>query len=259
MSAMLRVEGLTRRFGGLVALKDLSFEVQPGEIVGLIGPNGAGKTTAFNLISGTLPPSSGRILFQDKAINGGPPNAVVRLGLARTFQNASVYPKATVLQNIYRGALSRMGSSIVSQMVGTAAHRLQMQKLAEHVDEVIESLGLTLHRDVPAGALSYGYQKRVGVAIGLATNPTMLLLDEPAAGLNPEETAEFGLLLRSLREQRGLTLLLVEHHMALVMGLCDRIVVLVHGQRIAQGTPSEVRSNPAVIEAYLGAPEEFHA
>lgn len=259
MTAMLRVEGLTRRFGGLVALKDVSFEVQPGQIVGLIGPNGAGKTTAFNLISGTLPPSAGHVFFKGASINGGPPNAVVRLGLARTFQNASVYPKATVIQNIYRGALSRLGSPILAQFLDTTAYRQELLKVKDEVDEVMEAMGLAHHRDIAAGALSYGYQKRVGVAIGLATSPSMLLLDEPAAGLNPEEAAEFGHLLQSLRAQRGLTLLLVEHHMALVMGLCDRVVVLVHGQKIAEGTPAEIRADAAVIEAYLGAPEEFHA
>lgn len=256
---MLQVDGLSKTFGGLAALKNLSFNVQPDQIVGLIGPNGAGKTTAFNLISGTLPPTAGRVRFEGHDITGGPPSRVVRLGLARTFQSTSIYPKATVAQNVYRGALSRLGTSLLNQMAGGAATRAELATLQQEVDEVLTLLGLAGQRDVLAGGLSYGYQKRLGVAIGLATRPKMLLLDEPAAGLNPEESAAFGELLRTLRVQRKLTLLLVEHHMALVMGLCDHIVVLVQGQKIAEGTPQAVRANPEVVEAYLGAPEEFHA
>ena len=256
---MLQVDGLSKTFGGLAALKGLTFSVQPGQIVGLIGPNGAGKTTAFNLISGTLPPTAGTVHFNGHDITGGPPSRVVKLGLARTFQNTSIYPKATVAQNVYRGALSRLGTALPNQLFGGKATRQALAKLQQEVDEVLALLGLSGQRDTLAGGLSYGHQKRLGVAIGLATKPTMLLLDEPAAGLNPEESAAFGELLRSLRTHRTLTLLLVEHHMALVMGLCEHIVVLVQGQKIAEGTPQQVRANPEVVEAYLGAPEEFHA
>lgn len=259
MIAMLKVDSLTRTFGGLTALRDLSFEVHPGQIVGLIGPNGAGKTTAFNVISGTMPPTSGTVHFKGRDISGGPPSSVVRLGLARTFQSTSIYPKATVAQNVYRGALSRLRTPMVAQLIGTASHRGKLRAIEEEMERVIELMGLGRHRDTIAGTLPYGLQKRLGVAIGLATQPEMLLLDEPAAGLNPEESAEFGRLLRALRDQRKLTLLLVEHHMALVMGVCDNIVVLVQGQKIAEGSASEVRDNPAVIEAYLGAPEDVHA
>lgn len=259
MTPMLKVDSLTRTFGGLTALRDLSFEVHPGQIVGLIGPNGAGKTTAFNVISGTLPPSSGSVHFKGRDISGGPPSSVVRLGLARTFQSASIYPKVTVAQNVYRGALSRLRTPMVGQLIGTASHRSKLRVLEDEVAQVIDLMGLARHRDTIAGTLPYGLQKRLGVAIGLATQPEMLLLDEPAAGLNPEESAEFGRLLRALRDQRKLTLLLVEHHMALVMGVCDNIVVLVQGQKIAEGSAPEVRDNPAVIEAYLGAPEDVHA
>lgn len=256
---MLQVDGLSKTFGGLAALKGLTFSVQPGQIVGLIGPNGAGKTTAFNLISGTLRPTAGTVRFNGHDITGGPPSRVVKLGLARTFQNTSIYPKATVAQNVYRGALSRLGTALPNQLFGGKATRQALASLQAEVDEVLELLGLSGQRNTLAGGLSYGHQKRLGVAIGLATKPTMLLLDEPAAGLNPEESAAFGELLRSLRTQRNLTLLLVEHHMALVMGLCEHIVVLVQGQKIAEGTPQQVRANPEVVEAYLGAPEEFHA
>jgi branched-chain amino acid transport system ATP-binding protein len=256
---MLEVSGLSKTFGGLAALKDLSFSVQPGQIVGLIGPNGAGKTTAFNLISGTLPPSAGTVRFKGHDITGGPPSHVVKRGLARTFQNTSIYPKATVAQNVYRGALARLGTALPNQLFAGRATRTALARLNEEVDAVLTLLGLAPQRDALAGGLSYGYQKRLGVAIGLAAHPEMLLLDEPAAGLNPEESAAFGELLRSIRAQRQLTLLLVEHHMALVMGLCEHIVVLVQGQKIAEGPPQAVRDNPQVIEAYLGAPEEFHA
>ena len=256
---LLRVEGLSKSFGGLAALKNLSFGVEQGRIVGLIGPNGAGKTTAFNVISGTLPPTTGTVHFKGRDISGGPPSRVVRLGLARTFQSTSIYPAASVAQNVYRGALSRLPTGLVNQLIGGGATRQALGALQQQVDEVLELMGLAAKRDALAGNLSYGYQKRLGVAIGLATRPELLLLDEPAAGLNPEESAEFGRLLRTLRDRMDLTMLLVEHHMALVMELCEHIVVLVQGEKIAEGTPAQVRDNPAVVEAYLGATEDLHA
>ncbi len=256
MTAMLQIRNISKSFGGLAALKDVSFEVGQGQIVGLIGPNGAGKTTAFNVISGTLPPTAGTVLFEGRDISGGPPSKVVRLGLARTFQNTSIYPRATVAQNVYRGALARLRTSLPDQLLGGKRTREAQRALDDEVDAVLDIMGLGALRDTVAAGLSYGYQKRLGVAVGLATQPRLLLLDEPAAGLNPEESAEFGRLLRALRERMGLTMLLVEHHMALVMGLCEHIVVLVQGRKIAEGAPDVIRADPAVIEAYLGAPEE---
>ncbi len=258
MTALLKVDGLSRYFGGLAAVKDLSFELHAGEIVGLIGPNGAGKSTAFNVISGSLAPSAGRIQFAGQSIEGMRPSQVVRHGLARTFQSATVYPAATVQENLYRGALARFDVPIWAQIAQTASYRSALRKVREEVDEVLEITGLAPYRDDVAGALAYGHQKRIGVAIGLATRPRLLLLDEPAAGLNPEECAEFGCLLKTLRDRHEISLLFVEHHMALVMNTCEKIIVLVQGQKIAQGTPDEVRNNPAVIEAYLGVDEDAH-
>jgi branched-chain amino acid transport system ATP-binding protein len=258
MTALLKVDGLSRYFGGLAAVKDLSFELNAGEIVGLIGPNGAGKSTAFNVISGSLPPSAGSIQFAGQQIEGMKPSQVVRHGLARTFQSATVYPAATVQENLYRGALARFDVSVWAQIAQTARYRGALRKVREEVDEVLEITGLAPYRDDVAGALAYGHQKRIGVAIGLATRPKLLLLDEPAAGLNPEECAEFGGLLKTLRDRHDISLLFVEHHMALVMNTCEKIIVLVQGQKIAQGTPDEVRNNPAVIEAYLGVDEDAH-
>lgn len=256
---LLRVEGLGKNFGGLAALKGLDFEIAKGEIVGLIGPNGAGKTTAFNVISGTMPPSSGKVIFAGKDISGGPPSQVVGLGLARTFQSTSTYPEMSVAQNIYRGMLSRIRGTTVSKLVGRSERLLDQTAIQSEVDEILSMVDLHAWKDAAAGALAYGLQKKLGIAVALATRPTILLLDEPAAGLNHEECNELGRLLKKLQQQHGLTLLLVEHHMALVMDLCERIVVLVQGEKIAEGAPADIRANAAVIEAYLGAPDYAHA
>lgn len=258
MSAMLEVRGLSRRFGGLAAVKDLSFDVDAAEIVGLIGPNGAGKSTAFNLISGALAPSAGSVRFDGHEIAGCKPSQIVRYGLARTFQSASVYTESTVVENVYRGAIARFDIPVWQQIAHTAAYKNALRGVRHEVDEILEITGLAPQRDKIAGALAYGHQKRIGVAIGLATRPRLLLLDEPAAGLNPEECAGFGALLQTLRCQRKLALLFVEHHMALVMGICEKIVLLVQGQKVASGTPDEIRNNPAVIQAYLGVPDDAH-
>lgn len=258
-TTLLKVEGLSKTFGGLAAVRDLSFELQEGEIVGLIGPNGAGKSTAFNMISGSLPPTAGRIVFAGEDITGRKPSHVVRHGLARTFQSATVYPKATVQENIYRGALCHFDIPVWAQIAQTSAYKAARHQIRNEVDKVLEITGLAPYRHDIAGELAYGHQKRIGVAIGLATNPRLLLLDEPAAGLNPEECAEFGRLLKTLRDEHWLSLLFVEHHMALVMGTCEKIIVLVQGQKIAQGNADEIRNSPAVIEAYLGVDEDAHA
>lgn len=256
---LLDVSGVSRRFGGLMALKDLSFKVNRGEIVGLIGPNGAGKTTAFNVITGTIPPSSGEVRYEGRKISGLPPSQVVVAGLARTFQATSTYPNQTTAENIYRGMLPRIRESVVGPVTGRKDRDLSVNDVPAEIDRILKITDLQRWANVEAGSLPYGLQKKLGIAVGLATRPTMLLLDEPAAGLNHEECNELTRLLRQLRDEHNLTLLLVEHHMALVMELCQRIVVLVQGEKIAEGTPEEIRANPAVIEAYLGAPDYAHA
>ena len=256
---LLQVRGLSRSFGGLAALRGLEFDVAEGEIIGLIGPNGAGKTTAFNVISGTMPPSAGTVHFDGRDISGGPPSRVVVRGLARTFQSTSTYPDVTVAENIQRGMLSRVRNSWLRRLAGRDVDLLSASELTTEVDRLLTLLDLQPWRDAPAGSLAYGLQKKLGIAVALACRPRMLLLDEPAAGLNHEECNELGRLLRRLQSEEGLTMLLVEHHMALVMELCHRIVVLVQGEKIAEGTPQAIRENPAVIEAYLGAPDYAHA
>ena len=256
---LLRVEGLCRNFGGLAALRNVSFSVGRGELVGLIGPNGAGKTTCFNVVSGTMPPSSGRVIFDGKDISGGPPSRVVVAGLARTFQSTSTYPGVTVAENVYRGLLSRLRGTTMARLTGRHEHLIDPGRVDDEVNAILDMFELQQWREVAAGSLAYGLQKKLGIAIAMATRPSLLLLDEPAAGLNHEECNELGRLLRGLQQRQGLTILLVEHHMALVMDLCERIVVLVQGEMIAQGTPAQIRENPAVIEAYLGAPDYAHA
>jgi branched-chain amino acid transport system ATP-binding protein len=250
---MLEIRHVAKRFGGLHALSDISFSVGEGQTVGIIGPNGAGKTTAFNVVTGTLRPSEGRVFFKGVDITGKPPSTVVGMGLARTFQQTSIYAGETVEENVRRGALWRLRRSILTSLLPSASRRQAWNEERERIDEIIETLGLKDMRGRVAGTLSYGLQKKVGVAIGLATHPKLLLMDEPAAGLNSQESQEFGELITSIKARYKLSVLLVEHHIALVRRISSKIIVIAQGRVIAEGAPDDVLSNPHVIESYLGS------
>ncbi len=249
--SLLKLTDVSKIFGGLIAVNDLSFTVEAGSIVGLIGPNGAGKTTVFNCITGNYKPEQGSIAFQDKNIIGLKPHKIVNLGIARTFQSIRLFSNLPAIENVLAGRHCRMKAGLLACMFHTPGQRREEKAAVERCAAELEFVGLGSHCNDLAASLAYGQQRLLEIARALASDPSLLILDEPAGGMNEQETAKLVDLILAIRK-RAVTVLLIEHDMRLVMQICEKLVVLEHGALIAEGAPKEVRENPAVVEAYLG-------